>query len=57
VKRAHPPHTGFDAAPTVGGHYCPQDMADFECRHGRLPGDVRTKACGCWGAQDRGLRA
>ena len=46
MKRAVP-FIGFDAAPTVGGHYCPPDMADFECKHGRLPSDS-TPACGCW---------
>lgn len=35
------------------GGYCaplmpPLASADYECEHGRLPGD-RSPACGCWG--------
>jgi hypothetical protein len=54
VKRKPPPFTGFNAAGTIG-HWCPGDLADFECPCGRLPTDP-TPACGCW-PNDRGLKA
>lgn len=31
-------------------------LADNECEHGRLPGDVNTAVCGCWGSSDQGTR-
>jgi hypothetical protein len=44
----------FDPFPpaSVAG-YMPGDLADYECRHGRLATD-NTPACGCWGDGDRG---
>jgi hypothetical protein len=45
-RKKPPPFTGFNAAGTIG-HWCPGDMADFECTHGRLPSDPGP-ACGCW---------
>jgi hypothetical protein len=35
--------------------FCPPDLADFECVHGRLATDP-TPACGCW-PNDRGAKA
>jgi hypothetical protein len=42
--------------PASQAFFTPNDLADYECRHGRLPTDSTTPACGCYGTQDRGTQ-
>jgi hypothetical protein len=43
----------FDPYPPAAQAYTPMDLADYECRHGRLSTDT-TPPCGCYGPYDRG---